>query len=85
MTMTNNWEVCPLCSGEGLVRNTLRNDTTGLNEECSVCKGAKIIHFVFGTPTQMGRGEEFVRLRDEMRELNRTNPYRNITDFWEEE
>lgn len=80
--MTNNWEVCPLCSGEGFSGDFKLNEP---KEVCSVCKGTKVIHSVFGTPPQVGRGDEFFRLRDEMRELNRTNPYRSITDFWEGE
>lgn len=42
------WQKCPICDGEGKV--TIKGLSISVHEECSVCKGAKIISELNGLP-----------------------------------
>ena len=42
------WEVCPVCRGEGRVRNNLHVNMS--DAQCTVCKGKKIISTLTGYP-----------------------------------
>ena len=42
----NNWEVCPLCKGQGVVHSTLTQNAVS----CTVCEGGKIINSFTGLP-----------------------------------
>lgn len=52
---SNTWEVCPLCKGNGSIKDTNVNynstSSTYINEVvCSVCNGKKIISTLTGMP-----------------------------------
>ena len=45
----NNWQLCPRCSGEGLVYDPMSGGT-GPTRVCPVCNGGKLISNITGKP-----------------------------------